>query len=104
MPGEGFTTWDYKGLAQHFYRAYAYNNQIEQLHAFNDLIQQILTLVETEYETGNLDKIGIWPWCTLASGKQWPLSKWIVVNTSSPYKRAAGVLKKTFLMQTKNQR
>lgn len=104
MPGEGFTTWDYNGLAQHFYRTYAHDNQTEQLQIFHDLVQQILIMVETEYETGNLDKIGVWPWCTLASGKQWPLSKWIVINTSSPYKRASSTLKKTFIMSSNSPR
>ena len=56
-------------------------------------------MVKKEHETGNLNKIGVWPWCTLASGKQWPLSKWIRVNTVSPYKRAASMIRK-FLKNT----
>lgn len=45
-----------------------------------------------------LDQRGIWAWCTLASGKQWPLSKWIRVKTASPYKRAVQLIKKAKLV------
>src|ERR1700730_6386121 len=30
MPGEGFVSWDYRGLAQHFYTKYQYNSASEQ--------------------------------------------------------------------------
>lgn len=94
MPGEGFATWDYSGLASHFYDKYQYDSGDKQLQKFQAVVEQILALVEHEYKTGNLDKVGVWPWCTLASGKEWPLSKWVTVNTVAPYKRAAAFIRK----------
>lgn len=94
MPGDGFSTWDYTGLARHFYTKYRYDSAQEQDQRLHVIVQHILNIIEHEYQTGNLDKIGVWTWCTLASGKQWPLSKWITVNTVSPYKRAATLIRK----------
>ncbi len=93
MPGEGFTTWDYTGLALHFYKKYHCKSLDKQLALFHTVVQEIIAIVEHEHRQGNLDALGIWSWCTLPSGKQWPLSKWIRVNTSSPYKRARGLIK-----------
>ena len=98
MPGEGFATWDYVGLAQHFYSKYHHDGADKQLHKLHAIVERILAITEQEHETGNLNKTGVWPWCTLASGKQWPLSKWITINTVSPYKRAASLIRK-FLEQ-----
>ena len=77
MPGEGFTKWDYVGLAKLFYTKYQYNNLDEQIQKFDSTVKQIIYIAEHEYQTNNLDKIGVWSWCNLSSGKQWPLSKWI---------------------------
>ncbi len=85
MPGEGFTKWDYIGLAKHFYKKYSGLGQKKQFHT---IVEKILEIVEQEYRRGNLNKVGVWAWCTLSSGKQWPLSKWVRVNTASPYKKA----------------
>lgn len=86
MPGEGFTTWDYKGLAAVFYQKYQNVDELDQV------VQKILAIVQKEEQL--LDKEGVWPWCQLPSGKQWPLGKWIRVNTCAPYKRAAQLLRK----------
>ncbi len=94
MPGEEFSTWDYVGIAQHFYQTYQFDSAEEQMKVFQQVVLRILEMVEVEDQAGNLDRTGAWPWCTLASGKQWPLSKWIRVNTVSPYKRAAQSIKK----------
>ncbi|MBS0604245.1 MAG: ClbS/DfsB family four-helix bundle protein [Verrucomicrobia bacterium] len=95
MPGEGFATWDYLGLAKHFYLKYAFDHFLQQEAAFQDIVERILEIVEREHLTGNLDKAGVWAWCTLPSGKLWPLSKWIRVNTASPYKKASLLIKKS---------
>lgn len=97
MPGEGFLTWDYTAIAQHFYQKYQYHHPDEQNQVFHQLVLQLLDIVEKEHQVGNLDRIGVWPWCTLQSGKQWPLSKWIKINTSSPYRRAFQLIKKALL-------
>lgn len=94
MPGEGFSAWDYTAIAQHFYQKYQYYNHDEQSQVFHQIVLHLLDIVEKEYQAGNLDRIGAWSWCTLKSGKQWPLSKWIKINTSSPYKRAYQLIKK----------
>lgn len=94
MPGEGFTTWDYNGLALHFYSKYQYNTMTDQLKNFKKIVLQIIGIVETEYMSGNLDKENVWNWCQLKSGKYWPLSKWITVNTSAPYIKARNLIKK----------
>lgn len=94
MPGEGFTKWDYVGLAKHFYKKYHYSSLEEQLQYFKELVQEIILIVETEYKTGNLEKLGVWDWGTLKSGKQWPLSKWITINTVAPYERATTLINK----------
>lgn len=63
----------------------------------------ILDIVETENQTDNLDRTGVWPWCNLPSGKQWPLNKWIRVNTASLYKRAFSLVKKNLMAAFKNE-
>lgn len=94
MPGNGFSTWNYIGIAQHFYRTYQFDEAVEQMQCFEQTVLSILEIVKREEKAGNLDRIGVWPWCTLPSGKEWPLSKWIRVNTASPYKRAFSLIKK----------
>lgn len=94
IPGEGFIKWDYVALANYFYQKYPYDASMEQLKIFHETVHHILHIIEKEHSLGNLDKQGVWGWCTLASGKQWPLSKWIKVNTVSAYKRAASAINK----------
>lgn len=89
MPGDGFSTWNYTQIAKHFYEKYRYDSASEQEREFDSVVSQILNIVEKESQSGNLDQLGVWSWCTLQSGKQWPLSKWIRVNTVAPYKRAS---------------
>ena len=90
MPGEGFTKWDYKGLAEHFYLKYQGSALLDH---FRQVAQRVIEIVEYEEKTGNLDQPGVWPWCILKSGKKWPLSKWIRVNTVAPYQRALRILR-----------
>jgi hypothetical protein len=92
MPGEGFSKWDYVGLAHHFYQKYAYDSCHEQENVFLDMVKRIIEITEYEYKAHNLDKLNAWSWCTLPSGKQWPLAKWIQVNTVSPYKRSICII------------
>lgn len=94
MPGEGFSKWNYTAIAKHFYQKYQYGSLEKQLTVFEEGVSRILEIIQTEQETGNLDRVGVWNWCTLSSGKKWPLSKWIRVNTAAPYKRAAQLIKK----------
>lgn len=94
MPGDGFSTWDYAAIAKHFYQNYRYDGAELQDRAFQEVVVQIIKIVEKEFEKGQLDKVGIWDWCTLASGKEWPLSKWVRVNTCAPYKRAFQLIRK----------
>lgn len=96
MPGHVFDTWNYVGLAQLFYKKYQYDSGIKQKKEFLKTVLAILEIVEHEYIQTNLDKSGVWDWCTLTSGKKWPLSKWIQVNTVAPYKRARALIKKSF--------
>lgn len=97
MPGEGFSTWDYNAIAKHFYEKYRYDSSDQQIKVFQQTISRILEIINSESQAGNLDRINVWPWCTLSSGKQWPLSKWIQVNTVAPYKRAIQLIKKARL-------
>lgn len=97
MPSEGFTTWDYTGLARHFYHKY----HSEQDKTFQEVVRKLVEITEHEHQTGNLEKLGVWPWCTLHSGKQWPLSKWIRVNTCAPYKRAYGLIRKSYVISAR---
>lgn len=99
MPGEGFLKWDYAGLAEHFYQKYEYDASTHQLLVFQEIVMQIIAITKQEQESGNLNLLEIWPWCTLPSGKKWPLSKWIQVNTVSPYKRANQLIHNYFLLQ-----
>lgn len=93
MPGEGFSKWDYNALAKHFYQKYHLDGYLQQEKVFSEVVQRIVEIVEEEHRTGNLDKLGVWQWCTLASGKHWPLSKWVKVNTVSPYARATRLVR-----------
>ena len=94
IPGDGFSTWDFLGIAQHFYQLYQFDSSEEQMKRFHQVVMRILEIVEIEDQKGNLDRTGVWPWCTVHSGKQWPLSKWVRVNAKSPYKRATQLIKK----------
>lgn len=94
MPGDGFSVWDYTEIAKHFYEKYHFDGSSGQLQEFERVVKQILIIVEKEHQSGNLEITGVWNWCTLPSGKLWPLSKWIRVNTSSPYKRASTLISK----------
>ena len=94
MPGEGFTSWDYTAIAQHFYTKYGKLPIQDLLKQFEKIVNNIIQITEHEFATGNLDKLGVWDWCTLKSGKKWPLSKWIQINTVAPYKAAGMVIKK----------
>ncbi len=94
MPGEGFSNWHYVEIAQHFYQKYQYDHGREQEKIFHQVVTRILEIVEKENRTGNLSKLGVWSWCALQSGKPWSLYKWVKVNTISPYKRAALMIKK----------
>jgi hypothetical protein len=82
------------GLAQHFYKKYQWDGGPEQHRHFLDVVSGILNVVEREDRSGNLNKPGVWSWCRLKSGKEWTLEKWVTVNTVSPYRRAAGLIKK----------
>lgn len=100
MPGDGFSKWNYLDIAHHFYRAYQFDGADGQMKIFQQVVLRIVAIAKTEEQTGNLYRTGIWPWCTLSSGKEWPLSKWIQVNTSSPYKRATALIKKMIQSDT----
>lgn len=93
MPGAGFTTWDYAGIAQHFYTQYANTPRAKLMETFKKTVDRIIEITECEYKSGNLDKLGVWKWCRLKSGKEWPLSKWIRVNSVAPYKRTCRLLR-----------
>lgn len=88
MPGYGFDKWDYNAIAKHFYQKYSYVSKQEYIDEFSKLVTKIIYITEQEHLSGNLDKTGIFAWCSLKSRKDWPLSKWIKVNTVSPYNRA----------------
>lgn len=102
MPGDGFVKWDYVAIAQYFYDKYHYDASEQQLEVFEQMVSRILEIVECEEKSGQLDKIGVWDWCTLSSGKQWPLCKWIQVNTVAPYKRAIQWIKKLTIYSSKS--
>lgn len=94
MPGEGFLKWDYTGLAKHFHEKYRLDGSSKQLAVFDKTVERIISIVETEHKADQLDKVGVWDWCTLKSGKQWPLSKWIRINTVAPYRKAVISIRK----------
>ncbi len=98
MPGEGFTSWEYVKIARHFYEKYHSDDLKKAIEQFSLVVTQILQMVEEEGRKGNLEKTGVWSWCTLRSEKKWPLSKWVTVNTVSPYKKATSLIKK-FLVE-----
>ena len=75
MPGAGFTTWDYVGLANHFYKTYQYSDKAYALKVFETVVTEIIACVEIEYANGNLEKEDVWEWCTLKSGKQWSVAQ-----------------------------
>lgn len=94
MPGDGFLSWDYVAIARYFYQKHQYDSFNQQMQVFDNVVGQIIEIIKTEHQANQLDKIGVWDWCTLSSGKKWPLSKWIRINTASPYKRAVFLIKK----------
>ncbi len=93
MPGDGFDKWDYKAIAKHFYQKYSYSSKMRYIDEFSIIVRKICDITEKEYMKDNLNKIGIFAWCQLKSGAEWPLSKWIKINTIAPYKRAFLIIK-----------
>ena len=93
MPGDGFLKWDYTAIAKHFYSKYRYDAGPQQLKALEETVSRILEIVQEESRTGNLERLNVWEWCTLRSGKPWPLAKWIQVNTVAPYLRAEKLIR-----------
>lgn len=93
MPCTGFD-WDYTALAIHFYKLHSRSKLETLVQKLDEIVSEILAIIKKEHKTGNLDKLGVWEWCRLQSGKEWPLSKWIQVNTVAPYKRAATAIRK----------
>jgi len=93
MPGEGFDTWNYEKITEYFYEKYRSVNRHKQCLLLKESTYKIIKIIETESQLDNLDKLGVWEWCTLKSGKKWPLKKWITVNSLSPYKRALSKIK-----------
>jgi hypothetical protein len=104
MPGEGFATWDYSGLASHFYKKYSYDGGVKQDAEFEKVVQRLIAVADVEHQHGNLERTGVWEWCRLKSGKEWPLSKWMQINTVAPYKRAAVLIRKFLKSSTQTQR
>jgi len=94
MPGDGFTQWHYTEIARHFYKKYGHKKANEQDLLFYQSTKRIIEIVEKTYEEGTLDKPGVWDWTTLQSGKKWPLSKWIQINTVAPFKKATTLIRR----------
>ena len=94
MPGQGFAKWDYAKIAQHFFQKYHQNTLTQQLALLEKTISQIVSIIKKEDTHGNIEKLGVWKWCTLKSGTQWPLSKWITVNSTAPCTRAITKIRK----------
>lgn len=94
MPGDGFDNWNYTNIAQHFYKSYQYDAAKQQDRVFYDTTYKIIEIVEKANQEGNLETAGEWEWQKLQSGKYWPLSKWVQVNTVAPFKRATTEIKK----------
>lgn len=92
MPGNGFEKWDYHNIALSFHKKYSQFSQAELLSKFNTTVDDIIKIANHELASDNLNTPGIWKWCALKSGKEWPLSKWIRVNTIAPYKRACKLI------------
>lgn len=88
MPGEGFDKWNYKALAKHFFSKYSNYSKKELMDEFHKTVSKIVEIVNQEGVSGNLEQSSAWEWLRLKSGKKWPLSKWVTVNTVAPYKRA----------------
>lgn len=94
MPSKEFPKWDYAAIAKHFYKQHLYDSLEAQLNNLDHCVNLVIGIIEKETAANRLDQLGIWPWCTLKSGKTWPLSKWIRINTIAPYKRASELLRK----------
>jgi hypothetical protein len=94
MPGDGFDSWNYLDIARSFFKKYKYDGSTEQDKELFFVAKKIISIVEQEYEKNRLDLPGVWEWTTLRSGKKWPLSKWVQINTVAPYKKATSLIKK----------
>ena len=70
MPGDGFEEWKYADIAVHFFEKYKYDYYEEQDTKFYNIVKIIISIVEKEYIKERLDKIGVWKWTTLNSGKK----------------------------------
>lgn len=95
MPLDGFS-WDYEAIAKHFFKTYKKESFQELRMLFFNTFKEISMIIDETAKNKQLDAIGVWDWCTLKSGKKWPLSKWIQVNTVAPYNRATKIIRSTF--------
>ena len=100
MPSKEFPKWDYAAIAKDFYHLHLYDSMETQLNRLDRFVNLVIDIIERESAANRLDQLGVWPWCTLKSGKKWPLSKWIRVNTIAPYKRASQLLRKVFRLMS----
>jgi hypothetical protein len=89
MPGDGFNKWDYKNLALHFYDKYYYKSNNKYDKIFFETVTTIIEIADEADNNNQLNIPGFWDWTVLKSGKVWPLSKWIIINTVAPYKKAS---------------
>jgi hypothetical protein len=92
MPCKGFN-WDYTILAKHFYKLHAKKDLSILRNELCAVVEKILEIITKTDAQGKLETLGHWNWCILPSGKEWPLAKWIQVNTVAPYTRAAKIIR-----------
>jgi len=103
MPSKDFPKWDYAAIAKHFHKRHLYNDLEAELNRLGYCVNFVIEMIEKEHAVNHLDQLGVWPWCTLKSGKKWPLSKWIRVNTIAPYKKASQLLRKLYSVRLEFQ-
>ncbi len=98
IPGEGFESWNEKGLASHLYSKWRLDGGAIQEAVFHAVTSMILGIVEKEHDRGYLDLAGRWTWCSSAAhpqkrvGASWPLSQWVKICTTLPCVQATKVL------------
>ncbi|MFN4173895.1 MAG: ClbS/DfsB family four-helix bundle protein, partial [Parachlamydiaceae bacterium] len=70
IPVEGISKWDYNAISAHFFHTYRYDEGDLQLDVFQETVKKIVAIAKHEEKTGHINRLDVWPWCTLPSGKQ----------------------------------
>ena len=92
MPKEGYKWNTMGGLYEEFYKDYSEYTINELIDTFNKSVDDIIKLVDS-YTEDELFEQGKRKWSS-STPANWPIYKWITINTASPFKTFRSKIRK----------